>query len=144
AIGAIGAKVRILSLQGTLAAAPGPYPGLTATITTMVKHKRRASTMPGIKPAISNLPIDSSVRAPYRIISVLGGINIPRPPPATIEPDTSFWSYLVSSISFDATTPIVPVVARLDPDEAAKNAEATTDETARPPRMRPNQARIAP
>jgi len=39
--------------------------------------------MPGITPAINSFPADSRTKALYTIIGTLGGMRIPKAPPAT-------------------------------------------------------------
>src|SRR5690554_221270 len=72
---------------------------------------------------------------------VLGGINGPKVPPATIEPPMSDLLYPERSISFEAMTPIVAVFAKLDPDAAANKAEEPTVAIPSPPLNRLSQVR---
>jgi hypothetical protein len=43
----------------------------------MVTANDRAMMRPGMMPARNNLPMEVSVRSPYRINTTLGGISIP-------------------------------------------------------------------
>ena len=51
--------------------------------------KRKTSKRPGIAPAKNKRPIDVSVEIPYTIIVTEGGINMPKVPPAAIDPDAT-------------------------------------------------------
>ena len=48
-----------------------------------------ASMKPGMNPARYSRPMDSSTSTPYTISPMLGGINMPRVPPAARDPITS-------------------------------------------------------
>src|SRR5699024_9074680 len=65
--------------------------------------------------------------------NVLGGINTPKVPPATIDPPTKDLLYFCANISFDAIVPIVAVFAKLDPEAAAKSADDPMVAIAKPP-----------
>ena len=71
--------------------------------------------------------------APYRIIGMLGGIRMPRVPPAATVPSTTVRLYPRDSISGIAIAPMVTAVATLEPEIAAKIAQAKTVATPRPP-----------
>src|SRR3990167_2028652 len=72
------------------------------------------------------------------IIAMLGGIMIPSVAPAAVMPYVSFGLYPLWIISGQATLPSVAAVAMLDPDTAAKTAEAAAQACASPPGVRPN------
>ena len=83
---------------------------------------------------------DSSVTKPYTIIGKLGGIKIPKVPPAAKSPYTKFLLYPLLIISGIATTPIVAAVATETPDIAANIPQETIVATANPPGQCPTQA----
>lgn len=69
----------------------------------------------GYKAALNSLIIDSSTITPYKIRTILGGINIPRVPPEAIDPYICFFCYPNFFISGIATEPMSAAVATLDP-----------------------------
>ena len=70
----------------------------------------------------------------------LGGINIPRVPPAAIDAVASESDYLYLRISGIATFDIVAAVAIDDPDIAENMPQATTVDIASPPFLFPKKA----
>jgi hypothetical protein len=71
--------------------------------------------------------------------TTLGGISMPRPPPAATVPLASASSYLKRRISGSATAAIVAAVAGPEPQMAPKAAHAPTVAIARPPRKPESQ-----
>jgi hypothetical protein len=51
--------------------------------------KKTDITMPGTMPAMNRRAIDSSTRAPYSTMTMLGGIRMPSVPPAARLPNRS-------------------------------------------------------
>jgi hypothetical protein len=47
---------------------------------------RAVSISPGMMPAMNSRPIEVSLAMPYRIMVMLGGIRMPRVPPAAMAP----------------------------------------------------------
>jgi hypothetical protein len=90
-------------------------------------------TVAGRRPAIKIFPTDSSTRNPYKIIGILGGIRIPKVPPAAKRAVTNFLSYPASVIGLINRRPRAVVSAALDPVIPAKKVDAIRDTIARPP-----------
>ncbi len=67
----------------------GPSSGLSVVHIRMVIIKRTVKRRPGRSPAIKSLPMDCSVCMPYTMNITLGGISIPRLPPAATTPVAS-------------------------------------------------------
>ena len=67
---------------------------------------------------------------------VLGGIRMPRVPPAEMAPQERVRLYLYLSISGRQILPMLAVVAVAEPQMAPKKAQATSVAMARPPRTR--------
>ena len=70
------------------------------------------------------------------IMIVLGGIRIPRAPPALTLPSAMVLSYFRSNMEGSATIPTVTVAAALIPTMAANMAQIATVPIARPPLSR--------
>ena len=96
--------------------------------------------IPGPIPARNKDITDSSVTKPYTIIGKLGGIKIPKVPPAAKSPYTKFLLYPLLIISGIATTPIVAAVATETPDIAEKIPQDIIVATANPPGQCPTHA----
>lgn len=71
--------------------------------------------------------------------TTLGGISMPRLPPAATAPQPSSMLYLYRFISGRATEAIVAAVAGPDPQIAPKAVQAPTVAMARPPGRAPSQ-----
>ncbi len=67
----------------------GPSSGLRLVHMRMLTTMRAVRRMPGRIPAMKSSPMDCSVRMPYTIKITLGGIRIPRLPPAATTPVAS-------------------------------------------------------
>ena len=74
-----------------------------------------------------------SVRIPYKINTELGGIRIPRVPPAAMQPVAKASEYFNFCISGRAMVPNMAAVASEDPEMAAKQAQAPTVAMDSPP-----------
>ena len=74
--------------------------------------------IPGITPPMNNEPVDSSVMLEKTIIALLGGIRIPRVPPAARRPRDNLLSYSYRLSSGRATSPMMAAVATLEPEIA--------------------------
>src|SRR3989339_365784 len=98
----------------------------------MAIMNREANKIPGRIPAMNNFPMDCSVRMPYTIKMVDGGINIPRLPAAATVPAARPMSYLYRFISGMVTVAMVAAVALVEPDMVANPAQAATVAMARP------------
>ena len=87
--------------------------------------------------------IDESVKIPYRIIKIDGGISEPSVPDAATDPHAIPGSYLAFSISGTAIRENAAAVAILEPEADANNADAITVDDAKPPGTRPRNLRAA-
>ena len=88
---------------------------------------------PGISAPIYNCTTDTPAVAPYKIKRTLGGIKMPKQPPAAIDPVASFLSYPAFNIGFKTSNPISVTTAPIIPVAAAKIAQVATVATARAP-----------
>ena len=93
--------------------------------------------MPGSIPAMNSLPMDCSVSIPYTINTVLGGIRIPRLPPAATVPVARPISYPYFFISGSVTVAMVAAVALVEPEMAENPAHVPMVAIARPPLLWP-------
>lgn len=71
------------------------------------------------------------------INTVLGGMMVPRVPPAAMEPVLNVSLYLYFRSSDKAMVPMVAAVADVEPEMEANPAQAKMVVEARPPRNRP-------
>src|SRR5690606_7607517 len=94
-------------------------------------------------PAMKSLPIGVSVYQPYRMNRIDGGIIEPIVPAQATVADASAGWYFALSISGTEILLMAAAIARLDPDAAAKPAQAAAVATARPPGSRTSQSRAA-
>ena len=101
-----------------------------------VNDRSAAIRMPGKIPAINRSPMEVSVMTPYKIMAMLGGIKIPRVPPAAVTPKARRRSYPCRTISGTAIAPIVAAVTGLDPQTAENPVQAKIVPTASDPGMR--------
>ena len=99
----------IFSLTVVLGAGE-PIAGFMKHIKRIQTVNREERTIPGRIPAIKSLPMESSVCIPYTIRTMLGGMRIPRVPPAATVPVANALSYLNFFISGRATVPMVAAV----------------------------------
>src|SRR3989339_379982 len=117
----------------------GPISGRKRHCKKMARMKREASRSPGRIPAIKSFPMDSSVSIPKIMNPMLGGIRMPRVPPAATQPVARLRSYPYFLISGTATLAMVAPVAREDPQMAANPEQATMVAMASPPLKWPIQ-----
>src|SRR5660397_91572 len=108
------------------------------TAVTIHIENINVSITPGSTPPRKSFPMDTSTAMPYRIRVMLGGIRIPRVPPATMAPEATALEYPLLRISGIPAEPTAAAVAGDDPHNAAKIAETTTLVIARPPGSLPN------
>ena len=81
---------------------------------------------PGTKPARKSLGIDCSAIKPYMINKLLGGIILPKAPPAADTAPANLLVYPSRFITGIVILPIAAVVAGPEPDRAENNIQANT------------------
>ncbi len=91
-------------------------------------------------PAMNSLPIELLVSDPYTIMLTLGGMRMPRVPPAASEPSASRIGYPRALSGGSATVPIVAAVATDEPDVAANSAQQPMFVCSSPPGRRASHA----
>jgi hypothetical protein len=94
---------------------------------------KAVSMIPGTMPEMRSFPTDCDVSMPKITRAMLGGISIPKVPPAAIQPVARALSYLYLLISGKATLENIAAGASELPQAAAKLAQAPTVAIARPP-----------
>ena len=98
--------------------------------------------IPGKNPAINCLPTDVFIATHIRTSGALGGIRTPREPADVIIPVAIGLGYPPFTRPGTIIVPTATIVARLEPDIAAKKAQAKIVAIASPPLSRPNTAFI--
>ena len=88
---------------------------------------------------MNKAPIEVSVKIPYPMSMMLGGISIPSVPAALMQPVAKESSYLYRRIAGIHIGPIVATAVTLPPETAPKPAQATTEDIAKPPGNLPSQ-----
>ena len=104
----------------------------------MVTMNIAVRMMPGRMPETNRLAMLFSVMKPYTTKAALGGMRMPRLPPAAMEPNDSLSSYPSLRIDGRAALFIVTAVAMLSPHTAPNAAHAPTVAMASPPRKCPS------
>jgi len=93
---------------------------------------------PGNMAPANNFPTEISAIGPYMTSMMLGGMRMPRVPPAATAPAESDLSYPLATIGAMAMIPIVVTEAAMTPVQAANTVATTITVMASPPRMPPS------
>ena len=117
----------------------GAIPGQILAAIMIMSMKVTANITPGTNPAKKSRPIDSPTISPYRTRPMLGGIRMPRVPPAAKDPITNRSLYPRWRNEGRATLLIVAAVATLEPAQAANMAHEAMLLWIRPPGMNTSQ-----
>ena len=87
----------------------------------------------------NSLPTDTWDWLPMTMSMMLGGIRMPRVPPAQMQPLAKRLSYPYLSMTGMARSPMVTTEAPMMPVQAPKRVETTTTATAMPPLIGPKR-----
>ena len=115
----------------------GARAGLSRQLTAMYATSRVIISNAGMTAATNILPTELCVVAANMIMGMLGGIRIPRLPPAMMTPSASRRSYPWSSIGLSARLPEVMMPAPMMPTMAPIIELTPTTLIASAPRTRP-------
>ena len=84
-------------------------------------------------PPANNFPHDAPATRAYMMNNILGGMRIPRVPPAMTAPQARRTWYFLLSIDGRAMSPMVTTAAPMMPTTAARRVLASTVADASPP-----------
>src|SRR5215211_87022 len=89
--------------------------------------------MPGMTPAMKSAPTEVLVATEYITITIDGGIRMPSAPEVVMTPAPKRLGKPALIIAGRMIEPMATTVAGLEPDTAAKRAQAITPARPRPP-----------
>ena len=122
----------------------GAVRGNITDVMTIMRIIVNASRKPGRKPPMYSRPMDSSTSTPKMIRPMLGGIRMPRVPPAAREPMTRRSLYPRCRKDGSETRLMVAEVATLEPEHAANTAQEAMLVCSSPPGRNTSQRESAP
>jgi hypothetical protein len=93
----------------------------------------KASSRPGITPAMNSAPTEVLVDTEYITITMEGGIRMPSAPEVVMTPAPKRFGKPALTMAGSRMEPIATTVAGLEPDTAANSAQASTPPRPRPP-----------